>query len=53
MAENRLKLQAPLNVNNEKVTKVGTPTENGDATNKAYVDDGLNKQVTAPLVSAN
>ena len=51
MAENRLKLQAPLNVNNEKVTKVGTPTENGDATNKAYVDDGLNKQVTAPLVA--
>ena len=50
MAENRLKLQAPLNVNNEKVTKVGTPTENGDATNKAYVDDGLDRQVTAPLL---
>ena len=34
-------MQLPLNMNNNKITLVGTPTQDGDAPNKLYVDNKI------------
>lgn len=48
MAEVRLPIIADLDIDGSKIENVGAPTEDTDAANKEYVDEGLAEQVGIP-----